>query len=148
MRNTKVSSENDFNTIVQIYNTSGKTEAHRYIQETFGIRNPSCVIKRIKQSKGYIYDSEKDTFISSVSAESESLFMSIDELCLSKPASIKTEPEHRETNRKMALESIIKDLISDRLLELSKYVILDSLERTIIVDKSSMMADGYNVKIH
>lgn len=148
MRNTKVTPENDFNTIVQIYNASGKTEAHRYIQETFGIKNPSCVIKRIKQSKRYVYDSEKDAFISSVSAESESLFMSIDELCLSKPTGIKTEPEHRETNRKAALESIIKDLISDRLLELSKYVILDSLERTIIVDRTSMMADGYNVKIH
>lgn len=40
--------------------------------------------------------------------------------------------------RLKAMESMVHALISDRLLELSKYVLLDPVSKRILVDKSAM----------
>ena len=46
------------------------------------------------------------------------------------------------------MENMVHSLISDRLLELSKYVLLDPIGKRILIDKSSMQIDGYQVLIN
>ena len=46
------------------------------------------------------------------------------------------------------MESMVHALISDRLLELSKYVLLDPISKRILVDKNAMQTDGYQVIIN
>ena len=43
---------------------------------------------------------------------------------------------------------MVHSLISDRLLELSKYVLLDPIGKRILINKSSMQTDGYQVLIN
>ena len=46
------------------------------------------------------------------------------------------------------MENMVHSLISGRLLELSKYVLLDPIGKRILIDKSSMQTDGYQVLIN
>lgn len=46
------------------------------------------------------------------------------------------------------MEKLIRDLIGDRLLELSRYVALDTLSKTMIIDKTSLENDGYQLVTH
>lgn len=46
------------------------------------------------------------------------------------------------------MENMVHSLISDRLMELSKYVLLDPIGKRILIDKSSMQTDGYQVLIN
>ncbi len=46
------------------------------------------------------------------------------------------------------MESLVKELISDRLLELSRYIVMDTSSRIIMIDVTTMEADGYQVVTH
>ena len=78
----------------------------------------------------------------------DSVFMSIEELCTPMvPQSAKLQTAHADP-RLEAMEKLIRELIGDRLLELSRYVALDSLSKTMIIDKTSLMNDGYQLVAH
>ncbi len=82
----------------------------------------------------------------SINDESK-LFMNLDELCetnIQKPI----QPEINVEGKKDAMESLIKELISDRLLELSRYIVMDTSNRTIMIDVTTMKSDGYQVVTH
>ena len=51
-------------------------------------------------------------------------------------------------SKSKAMESMIQELIGDRLLELSRYITLSTSDRLIIVDKTTLLADGYQMIIH
>ena len=46
------------------------------------------------------------------------------------------------------MDKLIRELIGDRLLELSKYVTIDYLSKRIIVDKITLETDGYQLITH
>ena len=48
----------------------------------------------------------------------------------------------------LAPDKLIRELIGDRLLELNKYVTIDSLSKRIIVDKTTLGQDGYKLVTH
>ena len=50
--------------------------------------------------------------------------------------------------RPAALEKLVHELISDRLLTLSRYIALDMSTKTILIDQSSLAADGYHIITH
>ena len=52
------------------------------------------------------------------------------------------------SSRPEAMEKLIRDLIGDRLLELSRYVALDTLSKTMIIDMTSLENDGYQLVTH
>lgn len=131
--------------IVEIYNENGKKAAYEYIKKTYGIKRPDFVIKRIDERSGFRLDKESGKFIPQDSTTGEELFMSIDDLCRESP---KKEPVTTAEPSDVTMEKLIHNLISDRLLELSRYVTLDASSRIITVDKTSMKNDGYTVKIH
>ena len=58
------------------------------------------------------------------------------------------QPEPAADTRPVAMEKLVRELIRDRLLTLSRYITLDSSTRTILIDQTSLSADGYQVVTH
>ncbi len=42
----------------------------------------------------------------------------------------------------------VKELIGDRLLELSRYVVMDTMNKTMILDKTALIDAGYTLVTH
>lgn len=139
---TKVTAEK-FPEIIEVYNAEGKTAAHDLIRNQFGIKNPTCVMKRLKQSAEFSYNPETDLFGIQSQKEEEGLFLNLDDLC--GRAVQKQEPIMPGTGKTDAMEKMIQTLISDRLLEISRYVTMDPVSHRILIDQTSMQADGYTV---
>ena len=133
--------------IIEVYNTEGKRAAYDLIRSQYGIKNPTCVMKRLKQYSDLSYNPETDHFELHSSHEEEGIFLDLEELCNKDTAIDPVKTKVSGTDRISAMEHMIQELISDRLLEISKYVVLDPVGRCIIVDKTAMQAAGYRVSI-
>ena len=64
------------------------------------------------------------------------------------PADKVTPASEPVTDKTMAMEKLVHELLSDRLLTLSKYITLDSSTRSILIDQTSLVADGYRIVTH
>lgn len=134
--------------IIELYNTEGKTAAYDFIRSHYGIKNPTCVMKRMKNNTTLGYDIETDRFVA-INNNDADIFMDLEALCSNRTMITPiSEKQPTQDERVKAMESMIHSLISDRLLELSKYVLLDPISRKILIDKSSMQSDGYQVLIN
>lgn len=69
--------------------------------------------------------------------------MTIDELCASNK-NVKVSPVEQQPDKSKEMEK----LIGDRLLELSRYISINSISKTLIIDKTSLDRDGYQVTTH
>ena len=74
--------------------------------------------------------------------------MDLDELCGTTALAAARQPDPAADTRLAAMEKLVHELISDRLLTLSRYITLDSSTRTILIDQTSLTADGYQVVTH
>lgn len=129
--------------IIRLYNTVGRSRAYAYIREHYGVKNPYSVIKRMKQSAIYHYDASSDCFKDVTVSDTEHVFIGINELC---QVNRTIQPIQDESG--MSMEKLIKELIEERLLQLSHYIQMNQATRTVMVDQSSMISDGYRVIIH
>ena len=120
--------ERAFPKIIEQYNIGGKTAAYDYLRSEYGIKHPYFVIKRIKECGKYLYDADMDHF--------------------SEIDAVVRQPEPAADTRPVAMEKLVRELIRDRLLTLSRYITLDSSTRTILIDQTSLSADGYQVVTH
>ena len=134
----------------EFYNHNGKKELYVLLAERHGIKNPTCVFNRMCKKSALAYDKDQDRFFAAQDdARPEDVFMSMDELCAPKTQKCKAGPSERyEQKRDAEMEKMIRELIGDRLLELSRYVALDSAAKIMHVDESSLKNDGYQVLIH
>ena len=147
MGKTKIAEE-EFPEIVKKYNSGGKAAAYEYLRDKYGIKQPYFVIDRIRRSKKYIYDSTTDQFSEQGKSSSEDIFMDLDELCGTITAVAEKPSESVLDTRPAAMEKLVHELIRDRLLMLSRYIVLDSSTRTILIDRTSLSADGYSIETH
>ena len=98
------------------------------------------------KSLGYNYDTDR---FESDSRKEDDIFLNLEMLCENKiETSDRSEGAISRNDRIKAMENMVHSLISDWLLELSKYVLLDSIGKRILIDKSSMQTDGYQVLIN
>ena len=147
MGKIKISKEM-FPEIVRHYNSGGKTAAYDYLRSSHGIKNPFFVINRIRNCGKYTYDPDRDYFAEAGTSAADSVFMDLDELCGTAIAHANHSGEPVKDTRPAAMEKLVHELISDRLLTLSMYITLDSATRTILIDQTSLTADGYQVVTH
>ena len=142
--------ESMFSEIIDLYNTEGKTAAYDLIRSRYGLKHPYNTITRIKQSNRYLYDEDADRFISTdASASAESVFMGLDELCGTSVSVSSPKPAGPDKiDRSSAMEKLVRELMSDRLLMLSRYITLDTSSRTVLIDQSSLSEDGYKIVTH
>ncbi|MBR1855932.1 MAG: hypothetical protein IJ803_02525 [Oribacterium sp.] len=133
-----------------IYNAGGKNALYNELRNKYGIKYPWSTLSRMKTIESLGYDESKDCFVSVSNRNAEeSLFMSIDELCTPmKPQHIRIDATEQNVPRAEAMEKLVKDLIGDRLLELSRYVIMDPMSKTMIIDKSALTDAGYTLVTH
>lgn len=132
------------------YNENGKKALYDYLQEEYGIKNKSNILKRMNRQRGMRYQPETDSFAfnTEFSDNEEKLFMTIDELnVVSGKNSLNTVTDNCEM-KNTEMEKLIQELIGDRLLELSRYISINSVSRTLIMDQTSLTRDGYQVIFH
>ncbi len=119
--------------IVDIYNEEGRKAAYDFI-DTYGIKQPYAVMKRIKNHPNYSYDAVSDHYTSQLKSNTDEIFMSMDELC--SPLEEKGRQSNKielVTKRTREMEKLIQELLGDRLLELSKYITLESSSKTMVI---------------
>ena len=140
--------EDLFPEIVKEYNNEGKTAAYGLLRSRYGVKNPYSVMTRIKCCGKYGYDPDNDRFSCPDEGSSEQIFMDLDELCTTPALSTVKNTNKVEDTRQEAMERLVRELISDRLLALSRYINMDTSTKTILIDQSSLSADGYKIITH
>ena len=135
--------------LAEKYNSDGKQARYAYLQSEYGIKNPTCTFKRMKKHPELGYNPETDRFLfdeNSVERE-DKVFMTIDELCASNKK-VKESPVEQQPGKSKEMEKLIQELIGDRLLEISRYISINSISKIMIIDKTSLTRDGYQVTMH
>ena len=140
--------EEIFPEIIKVYNTEGRAAAYDLLRSRYGLKQPYFVMARIRKSGRYSYDPETDQFTCLQQDAADNVFMDLEELC--SPAVVKPykQTEAAADCRPAALEKLVHELISDRLLTLSRYIALDMSTKTILIDQSSLAAEGYHIITH
>lgn len=136
--------------LAQVYNTEGKKGLYGMLREEYGIKNPYFVFTRMKEKEELGYIPEQDRFgVQPAPGGAEGVFMSFEESCAPAVLQHRKTPAGQTADPKPeAMEKLIRELIGDRLLELSRYVVLDPLSKTMIIDRTSLMNDGYQLVTH
>ena len=141
--------DTDLKELADLYNHSGKQAVYEVIRTRFNVKNPTCVFKRMCENTVLSYNSEKDCFETGALEKTENVFMSMEELCSPiVPQHVSIKEQEEIDRRPAAMNKLIQELIGDRLLELNKYVTIDSLSKRIIVDKTTLIQDGYQLVTH
>ena len=136
--------------LAEIYNSGGKDALYKKLRETFGIKYPWSTLARMKDVDHLGYDEATDRFsVEQCNQADENLFMSMDELCSPvRPQHVYEKKTEQNAPKAEAMEKLVKELIGDRLLELSRYVVMDTLNKTMIIDKTALTDAGYTLVTH
>ncbi len=136
--------------LADIYNCEGRMAVKKTLEDEYGVKNPYPIIRRMKENPALGYDKVAGRFIpkEEVISEPDGVFMSIEELCTPiHTNSISNEKAAVEAVQSAAMEKLIHDLIGERLLELSRYVTISQMSKTVIVDRASLEHDGYTLTV-
>ena len=136
----------DYAKIIHIYNTAGSKAASEFITSEYGLKKPLCFITNIKHNPKYQYNEQTKKF-DAILKDEKPLFMEMGELCKSPPLTTKT-PEHKTREPSTDINSLIQDLIQEKLLELSRYVQINRYSGTVNIDKTGLLSEGYIIEIH
>lgn len=148
MAKYKVKDE-DLKELAKVYNAKGKKAVYGLLGTQYHVKNPYFVLRRMRDHPGLAYDPDGDAFTIEGPKGAEGVFMSMEELCPPViPHHTSKEGQHENDSRPAAMDRLIRELIGERLLELSKYVTIDSLSKRIIVDKTTLTIDGYRLITH
>lgn len=145
MTRYKVSNE-DLKRLAELYNSDGKRAVYKTIRNDYHVKNPTDIFKRMASHPELSYSHEKDRFETKRTSHSEDVFMSMEDLCSPVVSQHVVEKQDSEIDsRPAAMDKLIRELIGDRLLELNKYVKIDSLSKRIIINQSTLNQDGYRL---
>ena len=135
--------------LAEIYNSKGRQAVYEILNSQYSVKNPYFVFRRMCEHPDLSYDPERDFFRIDETQSAENVFMSMEELCSPIiPQHVSNKEQQEIDSRPAAMDKLIRELIGDRLLELSKYVTIDSLTKRIIVDKTTLTMDGYQLITH
>ena len=136
--------------LAHVYNTEGKVQMYAILKDKYHIGNPSQVFACMKKATYLSYDTELDRFnIKDMETNEANIFLDIDALCSNKGNRIKTENTITDENPvHKSMESLVQELIGERLLTLSQYVSLDTTGKILRLDKTSLTNDGYQLILH
>ncbi len=143
-------SESMFPELVAYYNKEGKTAAYDLLRSQYGMKYPGMLFSRIKKSGKFPYNPASDRFDEpDIPPSSEDIFIGLDTLCHASSSNVSTSAavSYAEA-RSSAMECLVHELLGDRLLAFSHYITMDTVNRTILIDRSSLQADGYRIITH
>lgn len=140
----------DMHGLAEIYNREGDRALRETLCSQYGVRKPYAIVRKMKLSAELHYDEVSDRFLlDSGIVEGDGVFLSMDELCAgAKAGASKNHKTNREPAQGEAMEKLIQTLIGDRLLELSRYVTLNTMSKTVALDRTALESDGYHLDIY
>lgn len=101
------------------------------------------IIDIIKKAAGFEYDAVNKKIIKTILPE-DNIFMDINQLCNNTDIDKKKKPATYSSNINN-VESLYIELMQEKLMDLMKYVKLNSCASTININKSALIADGYKI---
>ncbi len=128
----------DFKTFVDTFNTMGKKATVKYVTDAYGVRYDT-IVKRLNKESEYTYNQRRDRYVLKSEVDSESPFLSVEELCKNE------KPKTQQTCTVDSAE-IISHLIKDKFFEVSKYVTLENSSRKIILKLEAAKNAGYDIE--
>lgn len=131
----------DFKKFVDIFNTQGKGAAVTHVAEAYGVRYDT-IVKRLKKESEYTYSQQRDRYILKSESNDESAFLSLDELCNS------DNMKNSHIANTISSDEIIFHLIKDKFLEMSKFVMLESSSKKILLKVDAARTAGYIIEYH
>lgn len=139
----------DFDEFVNIFNEKGKNEAQLLAREKYSLSFVQMK-RRMDKLTDYRFDLSLRTYRHNkqediITAE----FMSIDELNShkAKETIIKGIVPLSGPSPNSNFDAIVKELIKDRIVMLSKYVSLDQETRKIIINTKNLKRDGFDLVV-
>ena len=135
-----------FDRYVEIYNSQGKEAAHEYVTQECNA-NYFSFQRILKNKSNYVYDRSTKSYRE---RSSEDQFMSLEELCATNPTTsvpIQRELCTKSDHNKIIYDSIIVDLMKDRLTEIAKYMLFEQGSREVRIDSKRLKQDGYTLII-
>lgn len=133
----------DFAKVVDIFNKGGREAAREFVDKTYGIEY-YLVARRIKNETAYSYNKGKRIY--ELKDADENQFLTLEEICRVE----KNETEEKPIEHKICstpFETILVDLMKDRMTELSKYVHIEQSSLKITINIASLKKSGYEVMI-
>ena len=131
----------DYDDFIEAYNQNGKEEATKLARDLYNLSFQQMK-RRMERQADYIYDRTTGTYRHrEVPVGSSDKFMSLEELEKSRQPVQNLEMSAQG----MDFDKLVMELIYDRGLELSRYIRINHGTRTVIIDKKSLINDGFQV---
>lgn len=131
----------------KFYNEQGRAELYNKLRNDYDIKNPTGIFRRMKNTESLGFDAviKKFTFHKPIE---DDVFMTFDELCAPRQNLVTVNQTETKATKTVAMEKLVQELIGDKLLEISRYVTMNVSDRTIIIDRTSLQNDGYQIIAH
>lgn len=136
----------DFDEFVNTVNEKGKNDAKILVREKYNLSFEQ-VKRRLFQSTSYYFDSVTRLYKKSNQEAANTEFLSIEELDKMKPNEtiINGIGALTGASSNLNFDEIVRELIKDRLMELSKYVSIDHCSRRLIINTNILNHDGFSL---
>jgi hypothetical protein len=138
----------DFEEFVNEINKNGKNAAKTLVRDKYNLSFEQ-VKRRLLNGTDYYFDASTRLYKHKAKACDTDEFMSLEELDnqpLYKTIKNRIDaPIGASSN--MSFDEMVKELINDRIMELSKYVSIDHSSRCFIVKTASLKVDGFNLVV-
>ena len=130
-----------FDRYVEIFNSQGKAAAIEYITQEYNL-DSQAFQRKLRLKSNYVYDRQAKKYRV---RDSETPFMSLEELCSTKSTPIKKEIAISSTRNIAIFETVVIDLMKDRLTEIAKYILFEQSLKEIHIDSERLQRDGYTL---
>lgn len=133
-----------FDKYVELFNSQGKDAALEYISQECNIDHLAFK-RKLRSKSNYVYDRHAKKYRV---RNNEDQFMSLDELCTTKTTSMRKAITENPNRDKVIFDTLIIDLMKDRLTEISKYIVFEQSSKEIRIDSERLQRDGYTLTIN
>jgi hypothetical protein len=138
----------DFDEFVNKINVNGKNAAKTLVRDKYNLSFEQ-VKRRLLNGTDYYFDASTRLYKHKAQASDTAEFMSLEELDNQTPyKTVKNRidaPTGATSNSNF--EEMVKELITDRIMELSKYVSIDHASRCFVVNTDNLKFDGFNLVV-
>ena len=152
----------NYPTLAEIYSKKGKHAAVNYLKNN-GVKAPYRALKRMKEK--YMQDEELNKYIvpaedkpngrkkakksASVKSDSETGFMSMEELCSKKRENpIEMDVEYILPFPSKSREALEAEMLLDKLSEYASFIKLDKNTQICHINKTELLRQGYEIAMY
>ena len=141
----------DFDEFVNEINENGKNAAKTLVRDKYNL-NFEQVKRRLINGTDYYFDASTRLYKHKAQASDTADFMSLEELDNQQPHKVVKTTKNRidapiGASSNSNFDEMVKELIKDRIMELSKYVSIDHASRCVVVKTDNLKLDGFDLVV-